>query len=444
MTTGQRIAYLGGAFALGAYSAFNNFSLGLWLISGYTTSLVIISFLGNSRSIEGAVIAPLVGYLSDRTWLGWLGRRRPFILVGGLASAALMALTPTIADLPLLAGLDVPTGTTRLLLVVAAIVLFTLTFNLADDLHKALRADIVRDAELNILSSIATVVELGTQVALLAFAYLVWNDGIPDWAFLFVSGLVTIGVLATVLGVREPPPAVWREQVAEPELEEHSKLPMVEFVRLYRGALVFCLVALCYWAGVNAVLPLLTIYVVQILGTTPGEAQLLPGLLLLSTMLFAIPAGWLASRVGKKRVLAAGYAVMAASAIAGLLITTKEQGAILFFVAGIGNSVTVLAIPIMADLVPRQHMGVATGMLAAAGSVAAPAASLVAGSLSEIYGARAIFAVMAITVAIAIALLPLVRPPATMHVEDESMRGYVEPPTATEPVAVLHAAERSD
>jgi maltose/moltooligosaccharide transporter len=443
VTTGQRIAYLGGAFALGAYSAFNNFSLGLWLISGYTTSLVIISFLGNSRSVEGAVIGPVVGYLSDRTWLGWLGRRRPFILVGGLSSAALMALTPTIADLPVLTGLGVSTDAARLALVIATIVLFTLTFNLADDLHKALRADIVRDAELNILSSVSTVVELGTQVALLVFAFFVWNDGIPDWAFVFVAGLVALGVLATVVGVREPPPEVWREEAAEPKLEEHSKLPMVAFVRQYPGALVFCLVALAYWAGVNAVLPLLTIYVVNILGTTPGEAQLMPGLLLLSTMLFAIPAGWLASRIGKKRVLAVGYAMMAASAIAGLFITTKEQGAVLFFAAGIGNSATVLAIPIMADLVPRQHMGVGTGMLAASGSVAAPLASLVAGGLSEIYGPRAIFAVMAVTVAIAIALLPLVRPPPTLAVADESMREGATP-IVGEPTAVPQTAGPSD
>lgn len=208
---------------------------------------------------------------------------------------------------------------------------------------------------------------------------------------------------------------------------------------------MFCLVSLAYWSGVNAVLPLLTIYVRDILGTNEGEAQLLPGLLLLATTLFAIPAGWLATRIGKKPVLAAGYAVMAAGAVVGLLITTKEQGAVLFFVAGIGNAATVLSIPIMADLVPRQHMGVATGLLAAAGSIAAPAASLVAGGLSDIYGPRVIFAVMAVMVVIAIALLPTVRPTATLAVEDESMG---QPPESTVgpdgTSAALQPAERGD
>lgn len=444
MTTAQRIAYLGGAFSLGIYSAFNNYTMALWLTS-VTSSYALISLLGNSRSIEGAVVSPAIGFLSDRTWLGWLGRRRPFILVGGLTSAALIAATPTIGRLPLLGALDISASTAQLVLIVVTIVLFTVTFNMADDVHKALRADLVQDAELNILSSVATVVELASQVGLLVLGFLVWTNGIPDSAFVLVGALVALGVLATVLGVREPPPEVWMERAAESKEKVRGRLPALAFIRQYRGAFMFCLVALAYWSGVNAVLPLLTIYVRDILGTNEGEAQLLPGLLLLSTTLFAIPAGWLATRIGKKRVLAAGYAVMAAGAVVGLLITTKEQGAVLFFAAGIGNAATVLSIPIMADLVPRQHMGVATGLLAAAGSIAAPAASLVAGGLSEIYGPRVIFAVMAVMVVIAIVLLPTVRPPATLVVEDESMRGPRQPALAEDtPPAALQPAERSD
>jgi len=137
-----------------------------------------------------------------------------------------------------------------------------------------------------------------------------------------------------------------------------------------------------------------------------GEAQLLPALLLLSTTVMAIPVAWLATHVGKRRVLGVGYAVMAIGAVAGLFITTKEQGAVLFLLAGLGNSAAVvLAVPMMADLVPKQLMGVATGLQAAAGSIAAPLASLVAGSLSDFYGPRAIFAVMAVMASVAIVLL---------------------------------------
>ncbi len=99
---------------------FKNFTLALWP-AGLTSSYLLIGLLGNSRSFEGAIVSPLAGAWSDRTWAGWLGRRRPFILVGGLMSAVLVALTPTISRL---AGAGLLARS-----------------NLMDDVHQALRSD---------------------------------------------------------------------------------------------------------------------------------------------------------------------------------------------------------------------------------------------------------------------------------------------------------------
>src|SRR5688500_19640515 len=98
MTFSRTIAYLGCAFSIGVFSAFSNFTLSLWL-TGVTSSLVLISLLANGRSVLGAVASPLAGAWSDRTWDGWLGRRRPFILAGGMDSALLLALTPLAGQL---------------------------------------------------------------------------------------------------------------------------------------------------------------------------------------------------------------------------------------------------------------------------------------------------------------------------------------------------------
>src|SRR2546427_13300089 len=83
MTVRRTAAYLAASFAVGVFSAFNNFTMSLWL-SQFALSYVLISLFGNSRSLEGAVVGPIAGAWSDRTYLGWLGRRRPFVLVGGL------------------------------------------------------------------------------------------------------------------------------------------------------------------------------------------------------------------------------------------------------------------------------------------------------------------------------------------------------------------------
>lgn len=434
----QAASYLGGSLAIGVFNAFNNFTLSLWL-TGFTTSYVLISLLGNSRSLEGAVVSPLTGLWSDRTWLGWLGRRRPFILVGGLLAALLLALTPAISRLPPPAALlGLPTDWLRLVPLVLAVVLFTLVFNLADDVHKALLADLTDGAEQNRLSSFSVVVDIGGQVGILLLGGLLWQTAVPDSAFALAAAIILAGVLLTVLGVREPPPEVWAQQrrtlaAAGAAQGRPVRPPLRALLSTYRGALVFCLVTFAYWSGVNAVLPLVSIYTRDILGATVGEAQLLPALLLLSTTLLAIPMGWLGTRFGKRRVIGTGYAIMGLAALAGLAITTREQGAVVFLLAGIGNAATiVLAIPLMADLVPRRHMGLAAGALAGASSVAAPLASLVAGGLAQVYGPRAIFAVMAAMTSMALVLLLGVRTPPG---QDEP-----EPTPAPAPAAAGHPA----
>jgi DHA2 family multidrug resistance protein-like MFS transporter len=163
-------------------------------------------------------------------------------------------------------------------------------------------------------------------------------------------------------------------------------------------------------------MPLVSVYTQHILGASVGEAQLLPALLLVSTTVLALPMGWLGDRYGRKRVMMTGYAIMGLCGLAGLVITTKEQGAVVFLLAGVGNAASmVLTIPLLAELVPAPRIGAATGLLAASGSVAAPLASLVAGALSDLFGPRAIFGLMAVMIALALVLMPAVRhpPPAS-------------------------------
>ena len=409
MSRGLYAAYLACAFGIGAFSAFNNFTLSLWL-SAMTTSYLLIGLLGNTRSFEGAIVSPLFGAWSDRTWAGWLGRRRPFILAGGLFSALLLAATPAISRLQLTAAsASLSADAARLAPAVAATFLFTFAFNTMDDVHKALLADLTEGAARNRLAALRVFVEMAGQVTILVLGFLLWRDGVGDGAFALAGALMALGVLVTVWGVPEPPPAVWG---AERDGETEPGLSPRRVLALYPGAAVFCLVMFVYWSGVNAVLPLVSVYIVDILHGTVGEAQLLPALLLLSTTALAIPMGRLGTRYGKRRVMAGGLVVMALAGLAGLVITTVGQGALLFLLTGVGNAaILVLTIPLLADLVPRHHMGSATGLLAASGSVAAPLASLLGGGLSDLYGPRAIFGLMVVTTFAALALMPAVRRP---------------------------------
>ena len=53
-----------------------------------------ISYLWIAAPVTGLLIQPIIGYLSDRTWHSWWGRRRPFFFVGAILASIALFLMP--------------------------------------------------------------------------------------------------------------------------------------------------------------------------------------------------------------------------------------------------------------------------------------------------------------------------------------------------------------
>jgi maltose/moltooligosaccharide transporter len=64
-----------------------------------------IPFLWLAAPLTGFFVQPLVGYLSDRTWLGVLGRRRPYFLAGSVLAAIALVFLPNVSTVWMAAGL---------------------------------------------------------------------------------------------------------------------------------------------------------------------------------------------------------------------------------------------------------------------------------------------------------------------------------------------------
>lgn len=47
----------------------------------------------------GLLVQPIIGHFSDRTWLGWLGRRRPYFLLGAILSTLALFVMPNVTML---------------------------------------------------------------------------------------------------------------------------------------------------------------------------------------------------------------------------------------------------------------------------------------------------------------------------------------------------------
>src|SRR5205807_6864404 len=52
-----------------------------------------IPFLWLAGPVTGLIVQPIIGAMSDRTW-NWLGRRRPYFLVGAVLSSLALFVMP--------------------------------------------------------------------------------------------------------------------------------------------------------------------------------------------------------------------------------------------------------------------------------------------------------------------------------------------------------------
>jgi Na+/melibiose symporter-like transporter len=370
----------------GMFYAFNNFVIPLWLRQ-YTGNAVLLGLMGGSHSFEGVIIQPVVGSISDRL-RGPGGRRRPFMRVFILLSALFLLLAPAVAQLPPAA---------RLGAVVGCIFLFTLTFNVAMDPYQALLADITTPEQRGKVTGFWFFVGALGQVLILVLP-------LPVGVKFPVVGLLMLGTTwLTCLKTREPllttPPGTPRGHLDDLAVA-------LAGLGTLRQARLYLLMFLLYGAGVGVVVPFLTLFIKQITHCSDAVAQLLPALLLVMTALGSLVFGPVADGIGPKRLLLLSLALVALAAANGLWVTTLPEVAAVLAVAGLGlGAQNASAYPLLTRLVPPREIGFYVGLQTAATSIAGPGAVALTGLLINHSGYRAIFAVCAACLALALAAL---------------------------------------
>jgi maltose/moltooligosaccharide transporter len=395
--------YVAGSIGTGAFYAFNNFVLPP-ILKSFGAPDLLIGLLASTRSMEGAVIQPTVGALSDRIWTP-LGRRRPFMLIG-IPLSALFFVSGAFVD--------------SLLALAVVIFLFSIFFNVAVDPYTALLADVVPLEHRGWLSGLSTGVQLVSSVAFLLVIYFATADGagVPLFTYVLVAVVLVLSFGVTVVGVREP----------RTRVEESRRIPLREYVVAVteqQQAVRYLGTLFVYQFGLNAILPYLVLFVVQDIHQTEQIAFGLSAALLVVTALGAIVFGRLADRIGTRTVMAIGWSLLAISAVGGVLVTTLVETAIVVLVAGIGNgAATAVSWPLLTALIPSDKTGVFAGLKAAAESVAIPLSVVVAAEVFlPHFGYRGIFAMLALTITLALVLLlSFVRVPAA-YTPDRPSRG---------------------
>jgi len=383
----RMLLYSAGSVGTGAFYAFNNFVLPP-VLKSFGAPDLLIGFLSSTRSLEGALIQPTVGALSDRTWTR-LGRRRPFILVAIPLSALFFLAAGSASSLVQLAVL---------------IFLFSIFFNTAVDPYAALLPDIAPLHQRGLLSGLATATQLISSVALLLLvASGSGNGAVPAWTYDVVAAILVVSFGVTVLGVREQ-----RERTEPaPTVERVPWRASLAAILVHRQAVRYLGTLFVYQFGLNAILPYLVLFITDEIHESQQTGLILSATLLLVMAISAVVFGRLADRIGTRLVLALGWALLAASAVAGVLITTLPQTVAVVLLAGVGNGAATAANwPLLTALIPPEKTGVFAGLKAAAESIAIPLSVVVAAELFlPRFGYRGIFAMLAINIVLALVLL---------------------------------------
>ncbi|MBV9172481.1 MAG: MFS transporter [Chloroflexi bacterium] len=399
--TTTQLMYAAGSIGTGAFYAFNNFVLPP-VLKAFGAPDLLIGLLSSTRSIEGALIQPTVGALSDRIWTP-LGRRRPFVLVGVPLSAMFFVAAAFVPDLGSLAVM---------------IFLFSIFFNVAVDPYTALLADITPLHQRGWLSGLSAGVQLVSSVLFLLLVVFATSggSGVPVWLYVVVAVVMVASFGVTAAGIREPR-AVDHGQRLHFRAYMNGLLEQRQAMR-YLGTLFV------YQFGLNAILPYLVLFVVDDIGATEQVAFELSAALLVVTALAAAGFGKLGDRMGTRRILALGWLLLAVSAVAGVFVATLQQTAAVVLVAGVGNgAATAVSWPLLTALIPHGKTGVFAGLKAAAESIAIPLSVVVA---AEVFlpwlGYRGIFAMLAVAIVLALVLLLcFVRVPRSVEPNPEAI-----------------------
>jgi Na+/melibiose symporter-like transporter len=385
LSSARMLLYSTASVGTGAFYAFNNFVLPP-ILQSFGASNLLIGLLSSTRSIEGALIQPTIGALSDRTWTR-VGRRRPYLILGIPLSAVFFLAAA---------------GATSLLPLAIAIFLFSVFFNVAADPYAALLPDIAPLHQRGLLSGMATAVQLISSVGFLVVVASVSGNGVPAWAYGLVASTLVVSFGVTVVGIPE-------HRVAE---QVHKRQPFHVYlaaVMEHRHAVRYLLTIFVYTLGLNAILPYLVLFIEDDIHQTEQTGFILSAVLLVVMAASAVIFGKLADRIGAKRVLGFGWGMLALCAAGGVIVQTLPQTVVVVVLAGVGNgAATAVSWPLLTALIPHEKTGIFAGLKAAAESVAIPLSVVIA---SEVFlphfGYRGIFAMLAINIVVALVLLLL-------------------------------------
>ena len=404
-----------------------------WQMYDNVIPLILRETFHMNESLAGAVMAldnilalfllPFFGTLSDRCRNQKLGRRTPFILVGTAVAVVLMNLLPLldngfaagggrwhfIAFIVVLGGLLVAMGSYRS----PAVAL------MPDVTPKPLRSR--ANAIINLMGAVGGVLYLGVAAVLYP------TDKVKNLVhvnyqplFLVVSAIMAAAVAVLLLTIREPRLSAENQslEAQHPEwnLAEDDGSGREVLPAAVKRSLRFLLASIALWyIGYNGVTTWFTTYISQIMGEGLGGASRCLLVATVGAIVSYIPIGVVASKVGRRKTILAGCALLAACFLAGFLLTTAFSSInfvmyIVFALVGLAwAAINVNSLPMVVEMCRGSDVGKFTGYYYTASMAAQVVTPVLAGTLMRHISYRVLFPYAACFVALSFVTMCFVR-----------------------------------
>jgi MFS family permease len=355
-----------------------------WQMYNALIPLVLTSTFHLNETISGVIMAmdnvlalfllPMFGAISDKC-KSKMGKRKPFILFGTIAAVILMMLLPIVDNsyfanptiekeilfIGILGALLVAMGTYRS----PAVAL------MADCTIKPFRSR--ANAIINLMGAIGGIIYLGVAAVLYPASKIKDLEHVNYMlVFAVVAGIMLVSLCIVMITVDE---VALNKQVENYELLHPEEVFTIEdesgnevLPTEVKRSLVFLLISVALWfIAYNGMETWFTTYAVKMWDMALGDASLCLLVATAGAIVFFIPSGIVASKIGRKKTILLGIVILGGSFFAGFIFTLIHPSFspllyVLFACVGIGWAfINVNSLPMVVEMCKGSDIGKFTG-----------------------------------------------------------------------------------
>ena len=399
----KRTFFIGFAFlAISAFWQMYDNIIPLILQNTFHLSESVIGIIMAIDNVMAVFLLPIIGTFSDKVDTP-LGKRTPFIIAGTAAAVILMMMMPGADKMGNMILFVVALGATLLAMAMYRSPAVAL---MPDLTPKPLRSK--ANAIINLMGAI------GGVYTLILISTLVGEGKTPSYlpVFIGVAGIMVLSVIMLLLTTNEKKIA---KQVAleYPEQEEDvATTPEGKLDPAVKKSLVLILLSVLFWfAAYNAVTTAFSRYAVTVWGMENGGYANCLMTATVAAIISYIPIGHIASKIGRKKTILIGIALMGTCFLMAAFMT--EYHPIInvgFCMIGFGwAAIGVNSLPMVVEMSKSGDIGKYTGLYYTFSMSAQIATPILSGMLLDFVSYRTLFPYAVVFSALAFLTMSMVK-----------------------------------